>query len=315
MNEQPKHSQIDTNGITLHVVELGKGQPVLFCHGFPDLWRGWRLQMEAVAAAGYRAIAVDMRGYGRSSAPADPLAYTPFHTVGDLVGVLDALQLPTVTIVGHDFGASVAWNAALLRPDRFTAVFAASVPFMPLGGPSFLKEMAAAGNTRFYMFDQIKPEAVARWANAAVTYPAFLYWSSGTPPPAERWNPMAGGADMVRPAPVSAPPWADPADTAYAVAEFQRTGFNGPLSYYRSIQPFFDLAGLYKGLTIHQPSFYLVGEFDALNVMRKTSEDELREGLPGLRGFQELPGVGHWPNREATPAFNTALLGFLRGLT
>ena len=80
-----------------------------------------------MAAAGYRALAVDMRGYGRSSAPADSAASTPFHTVGDLVGLLDALHLPTVTIVGHDFGANVAWNAALLRPDRFTAVFGASV--------------------------------------------------------------------------------------------------------------------------------------------------------------------------------------------
>lgn len=309
-----KHSQIATNGITLHVVELGEGPPVLFCHGFPDLWRGWRLQMEAVAAAGYHALAVDMRGYGRSSAPADPAAYTPFHTVGDLVGLLDVLHLPAVTIVGHDFGASVAWHAALLRPDRFTAVFGASVPFAPLGGPGFLKEMSAAGNKRFYMFDQIAPAAEARWANAAVTYPAFLYWSSGTPPPAERWNPLAGGADMVRPAPVAMPPWANAEDVAYAVAEFQRTGFAGPLGYYRSIQPFFDLAGAYQGLPIQQPSFFLIGEVDALNVMRKTTEAELRRGLPSLRGFVELPGIGHWPNREAAPAFNAALLGFLRGL-
>lgn len=310
-----KHSQVATNGITLHVVELGMGRPVLFCHGFPDLWRGWRLQMEAVAAAGYHAIAVDMRGYGRSSAPADSLAYTPFHTVGDLVGLLDALQLPTVTIVGHDFGATVAWSAALLRPDRFTAVFAASVPFIPLGGPGFLQEIAAAGgSSSYYMFDQIKPEAVARWADAAVTYPAFLYWSSGTPPPAERWDPLAGGANMVRPAPIAYPPWADPADVDYAVAEFQRTGFDGPLSYYRSIQPFFDLAGAYKGLTIKQPSFFLIGEVDALNVVRRITEAQLHSELPGLRGFLEVPNVGHWPNREATPTFNAALLGFLQEL-
>ncbi len=314
MNQPFKHSQVATNGITLHVVELGTGQPVLFCHGFPDLWRGWRLQMEAVADAGYHAIAVDMRGYGRSSAPADSLAYTPFHTVGDLVGLLDALKLPAVTIVGHDFGATVAWNAALLRPDRFTAVFAVSVPFIPLGGPGFLQEIAAAGNTNFYMFDQIKPEAATRWANAAVTYPAFLYWSSGTPSAAARWNPLAGGENMVRPAPVAIPPWADPEDMAYAVAEFGRTGFNGPLSYYRSIQPFFDLAGAYQGLTIKQPSFFLAGEVDALHVMLKTTEAQLHLGLPGLRGFLELPGVGHWPNREATPAFNAALLSFLRSL-
>ncbi len=309
-----KHSQVQIDQVELHVVELGEGKPVLLCHGFPDLWRGWRLQMEALAAAGYRAIALDMRGYGRSSAPTDPLLYTPFHTVGDLVGLLDALGLTQVTIVGHDFGANIAWNAALLRPDRFTAVFGVSVPFLPLGGPSLLENMAAAGAKNFYMFDQIQPEADARWADAAVTYPAFLYWSSGSPPPAERWNPFGGTDGMVRPAPVACPAWADPEDVAYTVAEFQRTGFHAPLNYYRSIQLFYDLARAFKGSFIRQPSFFLVGEADGINTMRRTTEADLRASLPGLRGFVELPGVGHWPQREAPAAFNAALLGFLCGL-
>ena len=309
-----KHSQIKVGDVDLYVAELGEGEPVVLVHGFPDLARGWRGQMEALAAAGYRTIAPDMRGYGRSSAPADPKAYTPFHTVGDLVGLLDALELPRVTIVGHDFGANIAWNAALLRPDRFTAVFCASVPFAPYGGPSFLDRIKASGTENFYMFDQMKPEADARWANAAVTYPAFLYWSSGSPPPIERWDPMKGNAHMLRPAPVRIPPWADTADIAFAVSEFGRTGFHAPLNYYRSIEPFFELTRAYSGLTIQQPSFYLVGEVDALNLMRPTSERELRSGLPGLRGFVELPGIGHWPNREAPDKFNAALLGFLGGL-
>lgn len=309
-----KHSQIKVGEIELHVTELGQGDPVLLVHGFPDLARGWRLQMEALAAAGYRAIAPDMRGYGRSSAPADAQAYTPFHTVGDLVGLLDALELPTAAIVGHDFGASIAWHAALFRPDRFTAVFCASVPFTPLGGPSFLDQIAASGAETFYMFDQMTPQADALWADAAVTYPAFLYWSSGSPPAAERWDPMKGNVDMVRPAPVPSPPWADRDDIAFAVSEFQRTGFHAPLNYYRSIQPFYALTDAFSGLTIRQPSFYLVGEVDALNVMRKATEQQLRAGLPGLRGFVELAGVGHWPNREAPQEYNDALLGFLRGL-
>ncbi len=306
-----KHAQITVGPIELHVVELGEGPPVLLCHGFPDLWRGWRPQMEALAAAGYRAIALDMRGYGRSSAPDDPTRYTPFHTVGDLVGLLDALGLPEVTIVGHDFGASVAWNAALLRPDRFTAVFCASLPYTPRGDRSILESMAAAGRDSFYMFDQLRPEAAGRWADAAVTYPAFLYRSSGSPPPTERWDPFASLWTSLRPAPVAIPPWADPDDVAYAVQEFRRTGFRGALGYYRSIQPWFDLAAPYKGAAIRQPSFFLVGAVDGLNLLRRTTETELRVGLPGLRGFLELPGVGHWPHREAPNAFNAALLGFL----
>ncbi len=309
-----KHAQITVGPVALHVVELGEGKPVLLCHGFPDLWRGWRPQMEALAAAGYRAIAPDMRGYGQSSAPDDPTLYTPFHTVGDLIGLLDALELPEVTIVGHDFGASVAWNAALMRPDRFTAVFGVSLPYAPRGDRSVLESMAAAGRTGFYMFDQLKPEAVDRWADAAVTYPAFLYWSSGAPPPAERWDPFAPLWSSLRQTPVAVPPWADPADIAYAIQEFGRTGFRGGLSYYRSIQPWFDLAAPFKGALIRQPSFFLVGEVDGLQLVRKATEEGLRDVLPGLRGYLEIPGVGHWPNREAPEVFNTALLRFLRAL-
>ncbi len=309
-----KHSQIKVGGIELHVVEHGEGKPVLLVHGFPDLARGWRLQMEVLANAGYRAIAPDMRGYGRSSAPAETNAYTPFHTIGDLVGLLDALELPAVTIVGHDFGANVAWTAALLRPDRFSAVFCASVPFAALGGPSFLDQIAASGAKNFYMFDQMKPEADELWADAAVTLPAILYWSSGSPPADQRWDPMKGNAHMVRPSPVKIPDWADAEDVAFTIGEFQRTGFHAPLNYYRSIEPFFAQTEAFSGLKINQPSFYLVGEVDGLNLMLKTSEKELRVGLPGLRGFLEVPDVGHWPNREAPGRFNDALLGFLDGL-
>jgi hypothetical protein len=121
-----KESDIATNGISLHVTEQGEGPAVLFCHGFPDTAYTWRRQMNAVASAGYRAIAPDMRGYGRSSAPADANLCTPLHTTGDLVGPLDALHVPSAVIVGHDWGATHAWNAALMRPDRFKAVFCMS---------------------------------------------------------------------------------------------------------------------------------------------------------------------------------------------
>ncbi len=307
-----KSSVIEANGIHLHVVETGVGKPVLFCHGFPDTWRGWRLQMEAVAEAGYRAIALDMRGYGRSFAPDDPLLYTQFHTVGDLVGLLNALELPEVTIVGHDFGANVAWHAAMMRPDRFTAVFGVSVPYLPRGDASLLDAMRAAGHNDFYIFSQIRPEADEEWSNAALTLPSMLYWTSGAAAPDERWDPLDKQRAMIsRQAPVPIPPWANPDDMAYTVAEFQRTGFHGGLNYYRSIQAGFELLAPFKGVFVRQPSFFLVGETDGLNRLRLSTEEGLRAVLPGLRGFVKLPGVGHWPQREAPDAFNRALLGFL----
>src|ERR1700685_2927434 len=101
-----KQYDVETNGITLHVTEQGEGPAVLFCHGFPDTAYTWRRQMKAIAATGYRAIAPDMRGYGRSSAPADASLYTPLQTTGDLVGLLDALKISTAVLGGHDWGAS-----------------------------------------------------------------------------------------------------------------------------------------------------------------------------------------------------------------
>ena len=85
-----KHCEIEANGISLHVVEEGEGPAVVFCHGFPAIWSSWTAQIEAVASAGFMAIALDMRGYGGSSAPAEAEAYTPYQTVGDLVAILDA---------------------------------------------------------------------------------------------------------------------------------------------------------------------------------------------------------------------------------
>jgi pimeloyl-ACP methyl ester carboxylesterase len=307
-----KHSQLDVGDVQLHVVELGEGRPVLFCHGFPDLWIGWRPQMEALAAAGYRAIAVDMRGYGRSSGPVEATAYTPFHTVGDMIGLLDALDLTDAAIVGHDFGAATAWFGGLLRPDRFKAVVGISVPFSPPGGPSLFEMMEAAGKQSFYMFRQREPDADLRWADAAATYPSALYWTSSSPPPQDRWDPFDPDRDMLRPAPVPVPSWADPSDVAYAIAEFQRTGFHRPLNYYRSVHPFARINKAFKGLQIHQPSLFLAGAADGLAHVRPFDEAALRRNVPGLRKMVVMPEVGHWPHREAPAATNELLVNFLR---
>jgi hypothetical protein len=186
-----KEYDISTNGISLHVTEQGDGPAVLFCHGFPDTSYTWRRQMEAVSSAGYRAIAPDMRGYGRNSATADATLYTPLQTAGDLIGLLDALKISSAVLVGHDWGATHAWNAALMRPDRFKAVFCLSVPYVPRGDMSVFERMRKSGHQNdFYMFEQIRPDADQIWADAAVTIPGILYWASGSAPVDQRWSPM-----------------------------------------------------------------------------------------------------------------------------
>src|SRR6201987_1736425 len=125
------HRTVETNGIRMHLTEAGSGPLVVLCHGFPESWYSWRHQLPALAAAGFRAVAPDMRGYGQTDRPAAIDQYTLLHLVGDMVGLLDALGAEKAVIAGHDWGGPVAWHAALLRPDRFRAVIGLSVPYRP----------------------------------------------------------------------------------------------------------------------------------------------------------------------------------------
>jgi pimeloyl-ACP methyl ester carboxylesterase len=308
-----RHREIEANGISLHFVEQGEGPAVLFCHGFPAIWSCWTAQMEAVANAGCMAIALDMRGYGGSSIPAEAEDYTPYETVGDLVAVLDAAGIATATVVGHDFGANIAWNAAMMRPDRFTAVCGMSVQFRQPGGPSFLDRLRAAGKKQFYWFDMMRAESDQAWANAAVTIPGMMYWSSGEAPEAGRWDPFDPSRSLRRPAPVAL----QTIDANYvndAIAAFTRTGFHGALNYYRAIDPFTRHAAAFAGATIRQPSMFLAGTLDGLNLVAQPNAESMRSTLTDLRSFVMLEGAGHWPQLEAPDATNAALLGFLQSL-
>lgn len=310
----PNHHFVEAGGIRLHVVEQGSGPAVIFCHGFPTTWASWRAAMQATADAGFHAIALDMRGYGDSDAPGEAALYTPFHTVGDVIAILDHFGIGRAILVGHDFGANVAWNAAMMRPDRVAAVFGASVPFLQPGGSTFLDQLRAAGADGFYMFDQMTAAADVKWADAMHSIPASLYWLSGEAPAEERWDPFDPARHMLRPAP-GAPTTIDPAYVDEMVEVFSRTGFHAPLNYYRAIDTFFAIAsGAFAGCVIRQPSFFLTGDADGLNAVRSPTETSLRETLPGLRGFVSLAGVGHWPQLEAPEAFNAALLQFLTSM-
>jgi pimeloyl-ACP methyl ester carboxylesterase len=306
-----KEYDIATNGISLHVTEQGEGPAVLFCHGFPDTSYTWRRQMKAIASEGYRAIAPDMRGYGRSSAPPGATLYTPLHTAGDLVGLLDTLKIPSAVVVGHDWGAAHAWNAALMRPDRFKAVLGISVPYVPRGDVSTFERMRKSGHQNdFYMFEQMKPEADQIWADASVTIPGILYWASGSAPVETRWNPMDPARSLHRPAPGPLPSWAEPDYVTHNIAEFQRTGFHGALNYYRAAEPYFYLSGVWKGAKLTQPSFYIAGTADGLGALYPPFE-ELRSGLPGLVGNLEIDNVGHWVQHEASAEVSDQLVKFL----
>jgi pimeloyl-ACP methyl ester carboxylesterase len=276
--------------------------------------------MAAVAAAGYRAVAPDMRGYGGSDAPAEVEQYSLLHLVGDLVGLLRALGETTAVLVGHDWGAAVVWNAALLRPDLFRAVVGMSIPFAPPGRVDLLTALESQGITDFYM-QYFQAPGVAEAELERDVEDAILrihYSGSGDAPPGATFGRLAPGAGFLANtrAPASLPAWMSAEDLAYYAAEFRRTGFRGGLNWYRNLRRNTGLLAAWRGAVIRQPSLFIAGERDSVLRFPASQAQIARypTTLPGLRGCHILGGAGHWIQRERAAAVNALLLDFLLAL-
>jgi len=319
----PSMQTLDVNGLRMQVAVQGSGPLVLLCHGFPELWVSWRAQLGALAAAGYRAVAPDMRGYGGTSAPDDATAYSQLHLVGDMVELVHALKETQAVIVGHDWGAPVAWNAALLRPDVFRAVVGMSVPFAPPGRVEMLSALSQAGIHRFYMqYFQTPGLAEAELERDVGASIRRIHFGGSGEGQALLGRPAFGMLDpdqgflahLVEPP--SPPAWWDDADIAYYTAEFTRTGFRGGLNWYRNITRSWELLAPWRGQVIRQPSMFVAGSRD--DVLKfPTSMPQIENfarTLPGLRGCHILEGAGHWIQRERAHAVSGLLIEFLAGL-
>ena len=191
------HRMIETNGIRMHVAEQGEGPLVILCHGFPECWYSWRHQLLALAKAGFRAVALDLRGYGRSGRPQEVEKYTILHDIGDIVGLVDGLGAEQAVIAGHDAGATIAWQAAVLRPDRFRAVIALSVPFRSRGFGTSVPPttvMPQNKNAIFYQLYFQTPEAEAALVrDVRQTFRSQFYSLSGDSPPPKNAGGFAAG--------------------------------------------------------------------------------------------------------------------------
>jgi pimeloyl-ACP methyl ester carboxylesterase len=320
------HRSIDSNGIRLHIAEQGSGPMVLMCHGFPESWYSWRHQMQALAEAGFHAVAPDMRGYGQSDRPTGIDQYSLFHLVGDMVGVLDALEEERAVVVGHDWGAPVAWHCALLRPDRFRAVAGLSVPYRPRGSVVPTSVMPQTEDAFFYqLYFQTPGVAEAELdADPLISLRRILYSGSGDVP---RKNPGAAssGAGMLprsggfltrMPDTQKLPPWLTEADLNYYADQFRQSGFRGGLNWYRNIDRNWELSAPYARAPITVPALYMAGELDlvvAFPRMREVIAD-LKRYIPLLRDTIMLPGCGHWTQQERAAEVNQHLIAFLRGL-
>jgi pimeloyl-ACP methyl ester carboxylesterase len=323
---------IETNGIHLNIAEQGQGPLVLFCHGFPESWYSWRHQIDALAAAGFHAVAPDMRGYGKSDRPEAIDQYTMFHLIGDLVGLLDVLQAPTAIIVGHDWGASIAWHAARLRPDRFRAVACFSVPYRPRGPAPPTSVMPRTTEAQFYQlyFQEPGVAEAELERDPRMTVRSMLYGASGEGAAAFRAAAASGGATPnvgmvprgggMLPAPgtpMPLPGWLNEADIDFYADEFRRSGFRGPLNYYRNVDRNWELLAAFADVKVTVPALYVAGDHDMVLAAPGIAEylKNLKQVVPELRGIQMLPGCGHWTQQERPGEVSAAIIDFARSLT
>ena len=322
-----RHRTVETNGIRMHVAEQGEGPLVLLCHGFPESWYSWRHQLTALAAAGFHAVAPDMRGYGQTDQPAEIDQYTLLHLVGDMVGLVDALGGGPAVIAGHDWGAPVAWHAALLRPDRFRAVIGLSVPYRPRGSVLPTTAMPQTDDAIFYQLyfqaPGVAEAELSRDVRSSIRRILFSGSGEGRRAHAGLGNPAAvgmvprGGGFLRHTAePATPPSWLTEADVDFYAGEFSRAGFRGGLNWYRNIDRNWELMAPYAGARVTVPALYVAGDQDLVVHFRGMDQllPNLKKFVPELRQTIMLPGCGHWTQQERPKEVNDAILAFLTTL-
>lgn len=305
------------DGTTIHAIEQGEGPVVLFVHGYPETSHSWRHQLPVVAAAGYHAIAIDVRGYGRSSCPAAIEEYSMGRLVADNVRIAEALGTDEVVIVGHDWGAPIASSSALLRPDLFSAVAMLSVPYSP---PSVQRptEVFASlfGDDDFYItYFQEPGRADAEGAEDVRWWLSGFYYgaSAGAPPEATGFAAVPRGERMKdrMMQPPGEMPWLPAADLDHYVAEFERSGFTGGLNRYRNLDRDWAELAAFRGRPITVPALFIGGDKDGPTIWGAGAIARFPETLPRLYGSHILENCGHWVQQEKPEETNALLLEFL----
>jgi pimeloyl-ACP methyl ester carboxylesterase len=312
----PASRTIAVNGIDLFLLEQGEGPLVVLCHGWPELSYSWRHQVPALAAAGFHVVAPDMRGFGRSSAPADVAAYTIFDTVGDMVALVAALGQTQATIIGHDWGAPVAWHAALFRPDIFTAVAGLSVPPPFRGRARPLDSLRANGIENFYwQYFQAPGVAEAELERDVSLSMRTLLGRGFSDPKASLFVDGDKGFLGDARADLALPPWLSEAELAHFTDAYRASGFRGGLNWYRNLDRNWDLTAPWQDAQIRQPSLFIAGANDAVvtGLIGAKRINELERVLPNLTRKLIIAGAGHWVQQECADEVNAALIAFLRG--
>jgi pimeloyl-ACP methyl ester carboxylesterase len=317
------HRQVDAAGLPMHIAEAGTGPLVLLLHGFPESWYSWRHQLIALAAAGYHAVAPDQRGYCRTGQPADVADYTILHLAGDVFALMDALGEEQAVVAGHDWGAPVAWHAALLRPDRVRGVIGLSVPYQPRGSAPPIPAMRAGLGDGFYMvyFQQPEVPEAELSRDLPATFRRILSAGSGdgTPGPGPGGLPVVppgGGFLDISPEPDRLPGWLTAGDIDVYAAQYDAAGFTGPLNWYRNLDRNWALTGAWRHAPVTVPALYAAGEQDLVLRFPGARDRVARLSgiVPRLREPILLPGCGHWTQQERPGEVSEAMIDFIGSL-
>ncbi len=310
---------VAANGLEVSLLEAGEGPLVVLCHGFPELAYSWRHQLHDLAAAGYHAVAPDMRGYGRTTAPPAVEDYDIEHLSGDVLGVLDALGRERAVLVGHDWGSPVVWHTALRHPERLDGVVGMSVPFVPrpLSPPLGIFERLFADTWFYILYFQAPGVADADLARDPATFQRRILCAISGEGVAGAGAMAGGGRDgrgMVDrlPEPDALPAWLEEADVERYAAEFTRTGYTGALNWYRNMDRNWALTADLAGARVTVPAAFVAGALDPVLLM--SPPDRMADHLDDLRAVTLVEGAGHWVQQERPAEVNTALRSFLAGV-
>ncbi len=310
--------RIDTNGIGMHVAEAGTGPLVVLVHGLPELWYSWRHQLPILAAAGYHVVAPDLRGYGGSDVPEADEGYAMSNMAADLVGLLDALGAGQAVLVGHDWGANIAWACAELYPERVAAIAALSVPYRPRPPVpptealrQFAPDKAKEGKVSPYPFGVTEAELEA---DVRRTLRRFMYALSGDAPPdlvprLFKERPSSGGVVDSMPEPDALPDWLSDADLDQYAQAYARTGFWGALGIYRNQDRDWEQHPEIGSAGVKQPAVFIGGRRDPAVLFGKF--EPMEAAVPNLRRIVLLPNCGHWTQQERPVDVNDESVDFL----
>ncbi|MFE3526413.1 alpha/beta fold hydrolase [Streptomyces sp. NPDC059161] len=317
-----RHRTIEAPAGRLHLVEQGTGPLVLLVHGFPESWYSWRHQLPALAAAGYRAVAIDVRGYGRSSKPAATGAYRMLDLVQDNVAAVRGLGEESAVVVGHDWGSNIAASSALLHPEVFRAVGLLSVPYAPPGGPRPTDVFGQIGGPEqeFYVSyfqepgraeAEIEPDVQGWLAGFYAALSADTMPAQGEPDP----HFVAPGGRLRDRFPTGPlPAWLSEDDLDVYAAEFERTGLTGALNRYRNMDRDWEDLAAHRGAPIKQPSLFIGGTLDASTTWMADAINAYPTTLPALSASHLLEGCGHWIQQERPDEVNRLLTDWLTAI-